>query len=125
MAVAAYNSAVYVTSSPSSSLTNEATTASTDRKVYAITDQTKRNLDTGTAVVVQRGHDELQSVTVTGSPTGGSFTLTFGANTTAAIAYNASAATVQTRLQALASIGSGNALVTGSNGGPWQVQFTN
>src|SRR5262249_49648956 len=38
-------------------------------------------------------------------------------------AYNASAATVQSALQALSSIGSGNALVAGGAGGPWQVRF--
>lgn len=41
----------------------------------------------------------------------GTFTLTFGGDTTASIAYNASAATVQTELEALASIGSGNVAV--------------
>src|SRR5262249_41925037 len=53
--------------------------------------------------------DEVQTVTLTGNPTGGTFTLTFSGQTTAAIAYNASAATVQSALQALSSIGSGNA----------------
>ena len=58
-------------------------------------------------------------------PTSGTFTLTFGANTTSAIAYNASAATVQTALNALASITSaGGVTVTGVAGGPWQVVFT-
>ena len=66
----------------------------------------------------------MQSITITGVPTGGSFTLTFGGNTTGTIAYNALASVVQTALQALASIGANNALVTGSAGGPYQVQFT-
>ena len=39
--------------------------------------------------------DEVQTVTITGGPTGGTFTLTWGGQTTAAIAYNATAATVQ------------------------------
>ena len=59
------------------------------------------------------GNAEVQQIAVTGTPTGGTFTLTFGAQTTSAIAYNATAATVQTALQALSSIGSGNILVTG------------
>ncbi len=54
--------------------------------------------------------NEVQTVTVTGSPTGGDYTLTFGGNTTAAIAHNASAQTVQAALQALASIGTGAAV---------------
>src|SRR5262249_52818291 len=67
--------------------------------------------------------DEVQRVTLTGPPTGGTFTLTFNGATTSAIAYNATAAAVQSALQALATIGSGNALVTGANGGPWAVRF--
>src|SRR5439155_27083206 len=35
----------------------------------------------------------------------------------------ASAAAVQSALQALSSIGNGNALVAGAAGGPWQVRF--
>lgn len=66
---------------------------------------------------------EVQTITVANAPTGGTFTLTFGGNTTAGIAHNATAATVQTALQGLASIGAGNALVTGPAGGPWVVAF--
>ncbi len=57
-------------------------------------------------------HNEVQAVTVPKNSTGGTFTLTFGANTTAALAYNASAATVQSALEGLASIGAGNVAVT-------------
>jgi hypothetical protein len=64
-----------------------------------------------------------QTVTLTGGPTGGTFTLTFGGQTTSNIAYNAAASTVQTDLQALSSIGSGNATVSGSAGGPYTVTF--
>ena len=65
--------------------------------------------------------NETQTVTLVGSPTGGTFTLTYGANTTAGLAYNASAGTIQTALQGLASVGVGNMLVTGSAGGPYTV----
>lgn len=54
------------------------------------------------------GVNELITLTTTGTVSGGTFTLTFGGNTTSAIAYNASAATVSAALVALASIGSGN-----------------
>lgn len=67
--------------------------------------------------------DEVQLVTITGSPTGGTFTLTYGGQTTAAIAYNAAAATVQTDLEALSTIGAGNVSVSGSAGGPYTVEF--
>ncbi len=70
--------------------------------------------------------NERQTVTVGGGPTGGSFTLTFGANTTTPIAFNAPASgagSVQEALQAIASVGSGNATVTGPAGGPYAVEF--
>lgn len=50
------------------------------------------------------GTAEVQTVTVTGSPTGGSFTLTYAGQTTAAIAWNATAAAVRTALEALSNI---------------------
>lgn len=49
--------------------------------------------------------------------TGGNFTLTIGGNTTANIAYNASAATIDTAVEALASVGAGNLTVTNPSGG--------
>jgi hypothetical protein len=69
------------------------------------------------------GTNEVQSVTITGGPSGGSFTLTFAGQTTAAIAHNASAATVKARLEALSNIGEGDVKVTGSAGGPYTVTF--
>jgi RHS repeat-associated protein len=67
--------------------------------------------------------DSVQQVSLTGSPTGGTFTLTFNGQTTSAIAYNATAATVQSALQALSTIGSNNALVAPASGGGWAVRF--
>jgi hypothetical protein len=67
--------------------------------------------------------NEVESVTITGAPTGGTFTLTFGGQTTAPIAYNASAAAVKSALGALSSIGSGNVAVSGVAGGPYAVTF--
>lgn len=67
--------------------------------------------------------NEQQTVTLGNSPTGGTFTLTFAGQTTAAIAYNATAATVKARLEALSTIGSGNVNVSGSAGGPYTVDF--
>lgn len=57
--------------------------------------------------------NERQVVTVTGTPTGGTFTLTYNGQTTAGIAYNASAATVQAALEALSNIGVGEAVCSG------------
>lgn len=59
------------------------------------------------------------------APTLGTFTLTFGADTTAALAYNATAAQVASALNALASIVSaGGVSVTGPDSGPYQIVFT-
>lgn len=66
---------------------------------------------------------EIQVVTLTGAPTGGTFTLTFEGKTTSTIAYNASAATVQAELEALDNLVEGEVTVTGSNGGPYTVTF--
>jgi hypothetical protein len=64
------------------------------------------------------GPDEVQTVTVTGSPTGGTYTLRFGpaqtGYTTAAITHNATAADVQSALEALTSVGASNVAVTGA-----------
>jgi hypothetical protein len=68
--------------------------------------------------------NEKQTVTVNGSPTGGSFTLTFGGYTTTPILHNATPSLVKAALQALPSIGGIGCSVTGPTGGPWIVEFT-
>ena len=55
----------------------------------------------GANVVADGQSAEVQTVTITGSPTGGTFTLTANGQTTGAIAYNATAAAVRTALNAL------------------------
>jgi hypothetical protein len=69
--------------------------------------------------------DNLQTLTITGTPTGGTFALTYKGQTASGIAYNAIASTVQTALQGLSTIGSGNVIVTGGPGPgtPYVVQF--
>lgn len=62
------------------------------------------------------GTNARQNVTITGSPTGGTYTLTWNGQTTTAIAYNASSATVQAALEALSRIGTGNVDCTGAAG---------
>jgi len=72
--------------------------------------------------------DELQTLKFTGSPTGGTFTLTFGSETTGAITYSTTAATlaanVQTALASLSNIGSGNVVATSNTSGIVVVKFT-
>lgn len=60
------------------------------------------------------GENETVTLTFSGTPTGGTFTLSFGGAETGNIAYNATAAAVQAALEALGPIGTGNVLVTGS-----------
>ena len=48
--------------------------------------------------------NEVQRITITGTPTGGTFTLTFDGATTAAIAFDAAAAAVETALELLPNI---------------------
>lgn len=78
----------------------------------------------GTNIVADGKTNERQTVTVTGAPTGGTFTLSYGGQTTAAIAYNATSTTVQAALAGLSTIGTGNVSVSGSAGGPYSVSFT-
>lgn len=59
------------------------------------------------------GINEIQTITVTGSPTGGTYTLTFNGQTTGVIPYNATAADVTTALNALSNVNSGETTVAG------------
>ncbi|MDX2538882.1 phage tail tube protein [Streptomyces scabiei] len=69
--------------------------------------------------------NEVQQVAITGDPTGGTYTLTYSGQTTAGIAYNASAATVQSALEALSNIGVGDVVCAGGPhpGTPVTVTF--
>jgi hypothetical protein len=62
------------------------------------------------------GINEVQLVNVRKETTGGTFTLTFNGQTTAAIPYNATAATVQSALEALSNISPGDVAVSGGPG---------
>src|SRR5438105_802680 len=56
------------------------------------------------------GVSEIQTLTVTGAPTGGTYMLVYDGQTTAPIVWNATAAQVQAALEALRNIGTGNVL---------------
>lgn len=60
------------------------------------------------------GTNEVQQIVV--SATGGTFTVTFDGSTTTALAYNISAASLQTALEALDNIEPGDVTVTGGPG---------
>ncbi|MBM81981.1 MAG: hypothetical protein CMJ78_15530, partial [Planctomycetaceae bacterium] len=59
------------------------------------------------------GTNEVQTLALSGNPTGGTFTLTFGGQTTTAIGFDVTDATVQAALEALSSIGVNNVTVAG------------
>jgi hypothetical protein len=73
----------------------------------------------GNYLVPFAGVAEVQTVTITGAPTGGTFTLTLDGEATTAIAYNATAAVVQAALKALSNVDS----VTVTGTGPYVVTF--
>lgn len=74
---------------------------------------------------VAAGTNDVQTITTTGDPDGGSWTATFDSDTTTAIPWDATAAEVESALELLASIGIGNVSVTGGPGpsAPWVVEF--
>jgi hypothetical protein len=57
--------------------------------------------------------NDVQTLSLIGTPTGGTFTLSFKGQITAPIAWNAAASVVQTALVALVNVGSGNVVCTG------------
>lgn len=75
----------------------------------------------GVSGAYRRDGNKVQVVTITGTPTGGTFTLSSGGNTTS-LAYNAASATVQAAIRAWGGIYS---VVTaaGSAGGPYTITF--
>ena len=66
---------------------------------------------------------EVQTVTISGAPAGGTFTLSYKGQTTTGIAYNAASSAVQSALNALSTIGANGVTVSGSTGGPYTVTF--
>lgn len=95
-----------------------AITLATLRYLLAVSDQAL-TLATG-------GVNAVQRITMTGPPTAGTFPLTKGANTTAGIAWNATAAVVQAALVLLPSVGAGGVVCTGGPlpGTPIDCTFT-
>jgi hypothetical protein len=57
--------------------------------------------------------NEVQTLTITGTPTGGTFTLSFGSETTSALDFDFTAAEIDTALEALENIGAADVACTG------------
>ena len=96
-------------SGPTTDLTMDITPTTTLNDVL-----TWLNTNEGTAAV-----DEVQ--TISSTATGGTFTMSFGGQTTAALNWNATFAEIDTALEALSTIGAGNVTCAG---GPLQADVT-
>lgn len=112
MPLAGFKASLKYSSTPSVAMSNEST-STTDSQHYQIENINHAYWDASVAIVVREGLPEIETVAITGNPTGGSFTLTFGGQTTAAIAYNATAAQVATALGNLSNVGTLNVICTG------------
>lgn len=73
-----------------------------------------------TSETITAGTNEVQFLV--SNATGGTFTLTYSAQTTAALAYNISAAGLELALEALSNIAVGDVEVTGGPGA-WYIEF--
>lgn len=65
-----------------------------------------------------------QTLKITGSPTGGTFTISYSGQTTAPIARNAAPGVVQAALEALSNLAPGDVSVSGSAGSTYVISFT-
>ena len=66
---------------------------------------------------------DVEAITITAA-SGGTWTFSFGGQTTAPIAYNAAPAAAQTAISALSSIGGGNVdVIAGTGGATYQVTY--
>lgn len=125
MAIAGYKSSFLITSPPSINVIGAVmANPSNDAQTFAPWVALYRYWDKTQPTTLKVELDDVQSLTITGSPTGGTWDIIFGGDTSAPLAIGATAAQVQTALQNMPSIGAGNVLVTGAAGGPWQIEFT-
>jgi len=76
-------------------------------------------------VMADRAEDEIASAVqrVTVTATGGTFTLEYDGDETAAIDFDETAANVELALEALDGIAPGDVVVTGDPGGPFTITF--
>lgn len=58
---------------------------------------------------------QTSNIKLTGTPAGGTFTVTVATQVTSALPYNVSLSAFQTAIEALSSVGTGNTLVTGTS----------
>ena len=121
------------TSADSSSAKRFLLTADTAGKPFTVTASTTSTASGALTIAEEvqgaEAVNEVQKLELVGTYTGGTFTITWnpgaGNETTTTIAHNATAATVQTALEGLATPVAGDFLVTGGPGPStaWFVQF--
>jgi hypothetical protein len=100
-----------------------------DWSVYTVTYDMFPDSQGNTSYIYYELADRIPTYTVaeTGTPSGGTFTLTATvastgvSATTTALAYNAASTAVDTALEALSTVGAGGATVVGSAGGPFTI----
>jgi hypothetical protein len=75
------------------------------------------------ALTLNAGVNEVQHITFTDSITMGKFKLTYGLNRTGELDFGATTTTIETALEGLAGIGTGNVSVTSDGGTGYIVEF--
>lgn len=95
----------------------------TSRDLYWLGGEYSRNGEEG--ILIRNSFlPNIQTITITGSPTGGTYTLTFGAQTTSALAYNATRSQVKSALEALSNIATHDVILLGNRDNPIQLQLS-
>lgn len=80
------------------------------------------NLDLSAPITQGPAASEVQTITISGTPTGGTWTLSWY-GTVITLAFNVTTTALQTALQAIQSIGTGNVTVTGTAGASYVLTF--
>ncbi|QDU75429.1 hypothetical protein Pan97_24610 [Bremerella volcania] len=103
-------------------------TGPTDGTPFTITGSTTNggNAEVDVDVVQSGGNgvNMIQQVNLPAGLTGGTFTLSFEGQTTGNLTFNESAVDIESALEALSNVGSGDVAVSGPDGGPWLIEFT-
>ena len=94
-----------------------------DYDFRSVQDRSLVDVYAGTNIIADGDTNEVQRVDITGGPTGGTYTLTYSGQTTAAIPFDASANAVQGYLTALSNIRPGDVTVAGGAAEPYDVTF--
>jgi hypothetical protein len=81
------------------------------------------NVNYADALCAPAGTNEVQTATITGTPTGGTYTLTFDGQSTTALPRTSTNAQIQAALEVLPNVDPGDITVTGTYPGPFTFTF--